>query len=230
MPAVTGKVRGVSLRLLDALHGAAVELGYDVRIVSGFRSEAEQSRLYDGWKRRRPGFNPANPPGSSRHEVRSAADLGRTPRGGHLRDDAAARAALARRGVTWPIRGEAWHAEHTEDRRLSRAAALAAPHWTSTAPYRGRTAAAEEFVMATKAELEAVLDARLRDLDKRIEQAVDRAITKERAISPDEHAGKAHPWPLVNRIWAADRNAGAAARAAADLRALLERVAAKVGA
>lgn len=44
-------------------------------INSGYRSIAEQTRLYNGWKQRLPGFNKAAPPGHSNHNHGTAVDL-----------------------------------------------------------------------------------------------------------------------------------------------------------
>jgi LAS superfamily LD-carboxypeptidase LdcB len=53
----------------------AAKAGVHLNIVSGFRTMAEQQRLYDGWVNRRPGFNPAARPGYSNHQSGVALDL-----------------------------------------------------------------------------------------------------------------------------------------------------------
>lgn len=50
--------------------------GYDMKVVSGGRSYAEQKRLYDGYKRGLPGYNLAARPGTSVHESGRAVDFG----------------------------------------------------------------------------------------------------------------------------------------------------------
>lgn len=87
-----------------------------IGITSAWRSRAEQQRLYDGWKRRLPGFNPANPPGVSKHEhsgpggipAADACDLS-YPGGRKAIDWAHAHASEF--GLCFPIRRENWHAE-----------------------------------------------------------------------------------------------------------------------
>lgn len=100
-------------------------------ITSAWRSRAEQQRLYDGWRARKPGFNPANPPGRSKHEHTSP--RGKQPPAGRPAADAADLTLTAwghwvhenahRFGLHFPIRpnpqartparrrGEPWHVE-----------------------------------------------------------------------------------------------------------------------
>lgn len=87
-------------------------------ITSAWRSRAEQQRLYDGWRARRPGFNPANPPGMSRHEdtdggrpAANAADLDYPNGSGRAFGVAWAHQHAARFGLHFPIRREDWHVE-----------------------------------------------------------------------------------------------------------------------
>lgn len=49
--------------------------GVNIQLISGFRTMAEQQRLWDGWNRRLPGFNPAARPGYSNHQSGVALDL-----------------------------------------------------------------------------------------------------------------------------------------------------------
>jgi peptidoglycan hydrolase-like protein with peptidoglycan-binding domain len=58
-----------------AMRDAARRDGVDLQIVSGFRDNAKQAYLYNGFINRRPGFNPANPPGYSNHQNGRALDL-----------------------------------------------------------------------------------------------------------------------------------------------------------
>jgi lysozyme len=45
--------------------------GVEARAILNAHGKHDQAYLYQGWLRRLPGFNPANPPGSSPHECRS---------------------------------------------------------------------------------------------------------------------------------------------------------------
>lgn len=82
-------------------------------IGNAYRSRAEQQRLYDGWKARKRGFNPANPPGAGKHDLldddgnpaAEAADL----RSGAGRDWLHANAEQF--GLTFPYNHEPWHVE-----------------------------------------------------------------------------------------------------------------------
>ena len=119
-PRVTGKEDNVHAGLLGALNGFMARHAprFVANIISGFRSYASQLRLYLGWVNRLPGFNPANPPGSSKHEasggfkVARAADtyIAGVPfwtwcaRHG-LRDEAHAA------GLRQPYPHEPWHVE-----------------------------------------------------------------------------------------------------------------------
>lgn len=70
-PHVTGKEGNIHPKLLASVEAfmRANGKGSILNILSGFRSYAEQLRLWTGWRLRIPGFNPANPPGSSKHEA-----------------------------------------------------------------------------------------------------------------------------------------------------------------
>jgi peptidoglycan hydrolase-like protein with peptidoglycan-binding domain len=74
--------RPVPKKLRDELD--ALGFGRDVVLTSCLRTQAavdfarargarlsSQAELFDGWQRRLPGFNPANPPGQSTHECRN---------------------------------------------------------------------------------------------------------------------------------------------------------------
>jgi LAS superfamily LD-carboxypeptidase LdcB len=88
----------------DAIR-AGREDGIAISIESAFRSMEQQERLHTGWARRDPGFNPADPPGYSKHQDGTALDL--------AFDSADARerfAALAvAHGFTRPHPREPWH-------------------------------------------------------------------------------------------------------------------------
>ncbi len=73
-------VQGKNLEVSQAkrfleMQEAARRDGVDLKLVSGFRTMAEQRRLYDGWANRRPGFNLAARPGYSEHQNGTAVDV-----------------------------------------------------------------------------------------------------------------------------------------------------------
>jgi hypothetical protein len=81
-----------------------------------------QTDLYEGWINKRPGFNPANPPGFSTHELRNDGEAYRVPRGAKLKwwqvgldvDDAHVQAfiaAAAKRG--WKV-ARTYPSSHSE--------------------------------------------------------------------------------------------------------------------
>src|ERR1043166_3090815 len=56
--------------------GARLQSGYRgddaaARAIMRRHGKSTQRQLYEGWRRRLPGFNPANPPGRSTHELKS---------------------------------------------------------------------------------------------------------------------------------------------------------------
>ena len=55
---------------------AAARDGITIPLNSGFRTNARQAELYNGYIRGLPGYNPANPPGYSNHQSGAALDLG----------------------------------------------------------------------------------------------------------------------------------------------------------
>lgn len=76
-------VQGKNLEVNQArrfleMQEAARRDGVDLQLISGFRTMAEQRRLYDGWVNRRPGFNLAARPGYSEHQNGTALDLNTT--------------------------------------------------------------------------------------------------------------------------------------------------------
>ena len=106
--------------LMKGLRGIANELNMQLHIVSGYRSFAEQSRLYNGWIRRLPGFNLAAPPGSSAHNYGNAADVGVIVNGKYISigNYAPARRLLAKYGLRRTVRDsrgnvlEQWHVSY----------------------------------------------------------------------------------------------------------------------
>lgn len=68
--------------------GARLNSAYRGDLAAGILKrlgKSTQAMLYRGWLRRLPGFNPANPPGFSTHELRSDGVAYRGPRGRPLR-------------------------------------------------------------------------------------------------------------------------------------------------
>lgn len=109
------KTEGLHPEFRRRLEAARAEFPFYV--LSGYRSSAEQKRLYDCYKAGKPGCNPANPPGTSNHEAvpwgpaeALAADI-------HPNDGssyAAMQAACRRHGIHFPIASERWHAQPVE--------------------------------------------------------------------------------------------------------------------
>ncbi len=94
-----------------ALTTAARQDGASIRLNSGFRSYPEQKYLYDGRKKGLPGFNPANPPGSSNHQNGVAFDLDVKPGEGNPNYEWLKKNAT-RFGFVRTVRTEAWHWEY----------------------------------------------------------------------------------------------------------------------
>jgi hypothetical protein len=106
-PMVSGDTDGLSPDLLGRLNQVGRQLGTKVRIESGFRSRAEQARLYQMYLNGT--GNLAAPPGHSNHESGKAADvyIGGTALANHAQG-----ARIARQlGLGWPVGGEPWHTE-----------------------------------------------------------------------------------------------------------------------
>lgn len=81
-----------------------------VAINSGFRSYPEQKYLYDGYKRKIPGFNKAAPPGTSKHQNGIAFDINVAGGDGNDVYDWLKRHAPAL-GFVRTVNGEPWHWE-----------------------------------------------------------------------------------------------------------------------
>lgn len=86
-------------------------LGNIFRIGSGFRTMAEQARLYARWMAHVPGQAQAAPPGRSNHNYGLAIDLSPAS------TTAAQRALGAKFGLRWPMGFEPWHVEPVEARQ-----------------------------------------------------------------------------------------------------------------
>jgi GH24 family phage-related lysozyme (muramidase) len=106
-------------RALAAFGGLAV--------YSAGRSTRRQAELYAGWVARRPGYNPANPPGTSWHEYDEdgeagddlpsgpwayAVDFDTSGRSGRALEEL--RAVAAEFGLCFPVASEEWHAQPAE--------------------------------------------------------------------------------------------------------------------
>lgn len=95
---------------------------------SGFRSSAEQKRLYDRYKAGVPGQAPAAPPGRSNHEKGTAADIGPRSEYGWLAANA------PKYGLKKPMSYEPWHWEPSN---TVGGASSAPPTDTAGAPVAG---------------------------------------------------------------------------------------------
>jgi hypothetical protein len=97
--------------LLRRLEALIVACPRRIGITSSWRSRERQQELYDGWKARKPGYNPANPPGTSRHEdtdrqgrpAANAADINGDKPWAHTNAE--------RFGLHFNIAREDWHIE-----------------------------------------------------------------------------------------------------------------------
>lgn len=104
---VTGKLKGVDPKLIRALDQVGREIGKPIEVISGFRSRADQARLYEMYLNGT--GNLAAPPGSSNHETGDAADV--YVDGVALANVPGALDAAKRAGLHFPVPGEAWHVE-----------------------------------------------------------------------------------------------------------------------
>ena len=69
-------IANVDARLMNRLREMGIAYGLtSIHITSGYRSYEKQKELYEGWIKRRPGYNPANKPGKSWHEFGGAVDI-----------------------------------------------------------------------------------------------------------------------------------------------------------
>jgi hypothetical protein len=97
--------------------------GWGLRYESGWRSSAHQGELYTCWLARRPGCNPANPPGTSNHEavpyhdgqrIALAVDIYPDKVGATRDDYLLVQEVCKRHGLHFPIGSELWHAQLVE--------------------------------------------------------------------------------------------------------------------
>ena len=98
-------------------------------VYSAGRSTQRQAELSRGWELRLPGYNPANPPGTSWHEFGEgipggrwtlAVDFDTSGRSGAAL--AALRARAAEFGLCFPVASEEWHAQPAEITESARVA------------------------------------------------------------------------------------------------------------
>lgn len=97
---------GLLEQVRDALR-AVRDAGIHVSIASAFRTMERQQELYRKWKEGVPGYNPAERPGYSKHQLGVAMDI-------HANSHAAQEemtAVLVAWGFSRPHHGEAWHYE-----------------------------------------------------------------------------------------------------------------------
>lgn len=99
------------LAMAEAARGAGRTLGLN----SGFRSYPEQQVLSDGWQKRLPGFNPANPPGHSNHQNGLAFDIDVGAGPGNATYNWLAGNATGF-GFVRTVRREVWHWEYLPEK------------------------------------------------------------------------------------------------------------------
>ncbi len=102
-----GDISGLKPELVSRLIAAAKKLGGRISVTSGFRSRAEQQRLYDLYRSGQ--GNLAAAPGTSKHESGAAADV--QFNGSSLGSTAEGRAAAQAAGLAFTVSGEPWHVE-----------------------------------------------------------------------------------------------------------------------
>lgn len=101
--------KNVALQARSAL-AAAREHGLTVSIKSAFRTMEEQRELYLAWQERRPGANPADKPGHSKHQIGNALDLAFGKDLAHRNQEREEFAAIATAwGFSRPFSSEPWH-------------------------------------------------------------------------------------------------------------------------
>jgi hypothetical protein len=124
------EIERIALDTLDAyveLVEAAARDGVPVALNSGFRSYAEQKYLYEGFVKKRRGFNKAAKPGRSNHQNGIAFDIAVAGVTGNPVYDWLKRNAPAR-GFIRTVNGEPWHWEYDK----AKAAAAVAAHTFKT--------------------------------------------------------------------------------------------------
>ncbi len=127
---LTGDLYGVRIELLRRLEDASRRQGVGIHVNSGYRSRAEQQRLYDRYLA---GDGPlAAVPGRSWHEFRNAADA-EWKDGTRLQDrEEIVQAA----GLAFTVAKEWWHVQPTDG--LTKAEAFDAPYWRGLSTYPAR--------------------------------------------------------------------------------------------
>ena len=109
----TAKLRADAAKSYNRMRAAGMPAG----VTSAYRSREEQTRLYNGWIKRLPGYNQAAKPGTSNHEFGTALDLPIAPR-----------LWIAKHGAKygWTVNPrESWHYNYSPARDAVRTAILA---------------------------------------------------------------------------------------------------------
>ena len=104
---VTGDIQGLNSEFLSRLSKWSASVGQTYNVGSGYRSMAEQQRLYDAYRAGVPGQAPAAPPGRSNHNYGLASD---GPRWGNKNPEAF--------GLRYPMSYEPWHVEPLNARSM----------------------------------------------------------------------------------------------------------------
>lgn len=104
---VSGDIDGLNPELLEKLAIIGKKTGEKVNINSGFRSRAEQEKLYAAYQNGT--GNLAAKPGTSNHESGDAADV--TLGGTNLADTTKGAKLAKKLGLGFPVPGEPWHVE-----------------------------------------------------------------------------------------------------------------------
>lgn len=102
-------------RLMRKIRKLSKRSGYRIHIRSGYRSIEEQAALYRGYINGWPGYNLAAPPGRSRHNYGTAADMGWIGKDGKYRSigySRKCRRIMKDLKLCLPVPGEPWHTEN----------------------------------------------------------------------------------------------------------------------
>lgn len=104
---VTGDIQGLNTNFLQRLARWSDAVNQPYNVGSGYRSMAEQAKLYAAWKAGTPGQAKAAPPGMSNHNYGLASD---GPHWGGLHPE--------RFGLRYPMSYEPWHVEPVGAREM----------------------------------------------------------------------------------------------------------------
>lgn len=111
-------------RLLKGLNAVAMDLHRRVKIISGYRSEASQTRLYQLYRAGRGNLAAPSPPCRSQHCLGKSADCGVIGSDGAYRsmlDHPGTRALLHKHSLVADAQGEHWHISFQDGSRPWRA-------------------------------------------------------------------------------------------------------------